>query len=117
VLPAVVLLAQNVAVLAITAFVLGIGIAPALINMFALIERIVPARSLTEGLSWIITGLNVGYGTGAAVVGGIADQHGARAAFLVVIASSLPVGLLGAVLRLQPDAVASPTHRPTPVAR
>ena len=37
-----------------------------------------PAPSLTEGLAWVITGLNVGYGAGAALVGGIADAHGAR---------------------------------------
>jgi MFS family permease len=88
VLPAVLFIATNVPVLAACAFVLGLGIAPALITMFGLVQQIVPARSLTEGLSWIGTGLNVGYGTGAALVGGIADAHGARTAFVVVVGAA-----------------------------
>jgi MFS family permease len=115
-LPCVLLVATRVPVLAVCAFVLGLGIAPALITMFGLVQQIVPARSLTEGLSWIGTGLNVGYGAGAALVGGIADQHGARAAFLVVIGSSLPVGVLGLALRLRRSSAVSEDRRPA-VAR
>jgi MFS family permease len=92
------LLATNIPVLAVCGFVLGVGIAPALITAFGLIQSIVPARALTEGLSWVSTGLNVGYGAGAALVGGIADHHGARTAFLVVVGSGLTVGVLGTVL-------------------
>jgi MFS family permease len=104
-------------VLAVCAFVFGLGVAPALITMFGLVQQIVPARALTEGLSWIGTGLNVGYGAGAAVVGGIADAHGARAAFLVVIGSALPVGVIGLLLRARRSAAAITTDSPTPVAR
>jgi MFS family permease len=103
VLPVVLLAAVNVPVLAVCGFVLGIGIAPTLITAFGLVQQIVPARSLTEGLSWVSTGLNVGYGAGAALVGGIADKHGARNAFLVVIAASLTVGILGLLLRIPDD--------------
>jgi MFS family permease len=116
VLPAVLFAATNVPVLALCAFVLGLGIAPALITCFGLIQQIVPARALTEGLSWIGTGLNVGYGAGAAMVGGIADAHGARTAFLVVVGSSLSVGVLGLLLRIGDDAAALPPQRPTAVA-
>jgi MFS family permease len=100
VLPVALLAAVNVPVLAVCGFVLGIGIAPTLITAFGLIQQIVPARALTEGLSWVSTGLNVGYGAGAALVGGIADRHGARSAFLVVIAAALVVGGLGLLLRV-----------------
>ncbi len=68
-LPFALFAATSVPVLAITGFVLGLGIAPALITMFALIQQIIPVRALTEGLSWVSTGLNVGYGAGAALVG------------------------------------------------
>jgi MFS family permease len=98
VLPVVLLAAGNVALLAVCAFVLGLGIAPALITAFGLIQQIVPARALTEGLTWASTGLNVGYGAGAALVGGVADAHGARAAFLLVIGSAAVFGVLGLVL-------------------
>jgi MFS family permease len=108
-LPCVLLGAVNVPVLAVCAFVLGLGIAPTLITAFGLVQQIVPTRALTEGLSWVSTGLNVGYGAGAALVGGIADQHGARNAFLLVIGSGLTVGILGAVLRVPAaDRVNSP---------
>ncbi|HKC27997.1 MAG TPA: MFS transporter, partial [Jatrophihabitans sp.] len=114
-LPIVLLAATNVATLAIAAFVLGLGIAPCLITAFGLIQQIVPTRALTEGLSWVGTGINVGYGAGAALVGGIADHHGAHTAFLVVLAASVPMGLLGLALRVEPSAVAR-ADRPTPVA-
>jgi MFS family permease len=116
VLPVVLFAATNVPVLAACAFVLGLGIAPALITMFGLVQQIVPARSLTEGLSWIGTGLNVGYGAGAALVGGIADAHGARTAFLVVVGSSATVGIFGMVLRVRRSAEAIAPDSPTPVA-
>jgi MFS family permease len=100
-LPCSLLLATNVPLLAVCGFVLGVGISPALITAFGLIQAIVPARALTEGLSWVSTGLNVGYGAGAALVGGIADHHGARTAFLVVVASAVSVGVLGTVLNVR----------------
>ena len=98
VLPLVFLAAVNIGVLAACAVVVGMGIAPTLITAFGLIERIVPAGSLTEGLAWFITGLSVGYGVGAALVGGIADAHGARTAFLVTIAAGLTMGVLAFAL-------------------
>jgi MFS family permease len=111
VLPCVLFAATGVASLALCAFGLGLGIAPALITMFGLVQQIVAVRSLTEGLSWIGTGLNVGYGTGAAVVGGIADHHGARAAFVVVVACSASVGVFGVLLRAERSAAPSAQRR------
>ena len=93
-LPLVYLLVVNVPLLVAAGFVLGLGVAPSLITSFGLVQQLVPARALTEGLSWINTGLSVGYGAGAALVGGIADRHGARTAFLVVIAAGIFVALL-----------------------
>jgi MFS family permease len=115
-LPILLLTAFDVPVLAVCAFVFGLGVAPALITMFGLVQQFVPARALTEGLSWIGTGLNVGYGAGAALVGGIADAHGARSAFLVVIGSSLPVGVLGLLLGVRRSTGAPAPDSPTPVA-
>lgn len=107
-LPLLFLAAVNVGVLAAIALVVGAGIAPTLITAFGLVERLVPGASLTEGLAWVITGLSVGYGAGAALVGGIADAHGARTAFLVTIAAGLAMGALGLLqhARLRPPAVA-----------
>ncbi len=93
------LLADSVPTLAVLAFVAGLGIAPTLITGFGLIDSLVPPRSLTEGLSWMTTGLNFGYGTGAAVVGVVADRYGAHAAFGAPIAAG--VVLFGAAVAVR----------------
>ena len=97
-LPLVFLVAVDIPVLAVCALVVGLGIAPALITSFSMIERIVPANSLTEGLAWLMTGLSIGYGAGAALVGRIADAYGARTAFSVTIGAGLLMGLLALVI-------------------
>ncbi|HEY7008289.1 MAG TPA: MFS transporter [Jatrophihabitantaceae bacterium] len=107
VLPLVFLAATNVAVLAVCAFLVGLGTAPTLITAFGLVEQLVPAASLTEGLAWVITGLNLGYGIGSAVVGSIADAHGARIAFTVTVASALLMGGFALVLHARLRASAS----------
>jgi MFS family permease len=83
VLPLLFLAVTSVSMLAVCAFLIGLSIAPTLIGGFGLVDAIVPAASLTEGLTWIGTGLSVGYGGGAALVGSIADRHGAHLAFAV----------------------------------
>jgi MFS family permease len=98
VLPVLFLAAVNVSVLAVCAFIVGLGIAPTLITTFGLVEQLVPAAALTEGLAWVITGLSIGYGAGSALVGGIADAHGARVAFSVTIAAALVMGAVANVL-------------------
>ncbi len=115
VLPAIFLAAPNVAVLAVCAFVVGLGIAPTLITASALISEVVPGSALTEGLSWLIAGLSLGYGAGSAVVGGIADAHGARWAFLVSVAAGLLI--CASALLVHGRLSASPAaSQPTPVA-
>jgi MFS family permease len=115
-LPFVLFASIDVPVLVVAAFVLGVGIAPALITTFSLIQQIVPTRQLTEGLSWVGTGLSVGYGAGAALVGGIADAHGARTAFFVVVGSSVLTGLLALGVRVRPGVDAAAPDGRTAVA-
>lgn len=117
VLPLVFLAAVNISVLAICAFVAGLGIAPTLITLYGLIERIVPAASLTEGLAWLVTGISVGYGAGSATVGAIADAHGARAAFLVSIAGGLLLGVLAEALYRQLSRRAAALHSESALSR
>jgi MFS family permease len=97
-LPLLFLAAVNIPLLAVVAFLVGLGIAPTLITSFGLIEDVVPGTALTEGMSWLTTGLSVGYGIAAALVGRIADAHGARVAFSVTIASGFAVGAIALVL-------------------
>jgi MFS family permease len=92
VLPFLYFAATSPATLAACTFAVGLGIAPTLIGAFGLIDQLVPSASLTEGLTWIGTGLSVGYGLGAACVGSIADAHGARVAFWVPVGCALIAG-------------------------
>lgn len=97
-LPLLFLAAVNIPVLAVLAFVVGLGIAPTLITSFGLIEEVVPGGALTEGMAWLIMGLSIGYGAASALVGGLADAYGARIAFTVTIGSGLLVGALALAL-------------------
>lgn len=115
VMPLLLFAATNVPVLALLAGVVGLGIAPTLIGAFSLVDSIVPANSLTEGLTWIGTGLSVGYGLGAAVVGGIADEHGARLAFSVPAGCALASAAFAIVLAARLRRVA-PSQPAVPVS-
>jgi MFS family permease len=103
-LPLLFLIAPNVPVLAVCAFVVGLGIAPTLITAFGLIEQLVASSALAEGLAWLTTGLSIGYGAGSSLVGPIADAHGARLAFTVTVGAGLAMATLALVLfrRLSP---------------
>ncbi len=104
-LPVLFLAAVNIPVLALCAFVVGLGIAPMLITAFGLVAEIVPGPALTEGMAWLITGVSIGYGVASAVVGRIADTHGARVAFSVTIGCGLLVGIVALLLHKALDRV------------
>jgi predicted MFS family arabinose efflux permease len=79
VLPAV----SGLAVLAPLLFVAGLGIAPSLISGFTLVERTVPARAVTEGLTWLTTALVVGFSGSTWLAGQLVDGAGVDWAFAV----------------------------------
>jgi predicted MFS family arabinose efflux permease len=79
VLPAV----SSLAVLAPLLFVAGLGIAPSLISGFTLVERTVPARAVTEGLTWLTTALVVGFSGSTWLAGQLVDGAGVGWAFAV----------------------------------
>ena len=114
VMPLLYFAATSIPVLAVCAGVIGLGIAPTLIGAFGLVDQIVPTSSLTEGLTWIGTGLAVGYGLGAAVVGGIADRHGARLAFSVPVGCAL-ISAVFAMLLVARMRAAVPSRSAVPV--
>jgi predicted MFS family arabinose efflux permease len=93
-LPLLFLAARSVPTAGLAAFVVGLAIAPTTITTFGLVERMVPGAVLNEGMTWVTTGLNLGYGAAAAAAGRIADAHGAHTAFLVPIAAGLVMGAL-----------------------
>lgn len=89
-------LTDRVEVLAAVAFVSGFAISPTIIGAFALVETLAPPAALTEGLTWMTTGLGAGIALAASVAGRVIDASGARSAFVVALVS----GAVAVVLAL-----------------
>ncbi|MET7687130.1 MFS transporter [Streptomyces sp. NPDC005483] len=92
------LLVGNLPFLAVALFVAGLSIAPTMITTMSLIEQHVPRAQLTEGMTWISTGLAVGVALGSSVAGWVIDAAGARAGYgvpAVAGAVAVAVGFLG----------------------
>ncbi|MEV5438949.1 MFS transporter [Streptomyces sp. NPDC052682] len=92
------LLVGNLPFLAVALFVAGLSIAPTMITTMSLIEEHVPRAQLTEGMTWVSTGLAIGVALGSAVAGWVIDAAGARAGYgvpAVAGAVAVAVGFLG----------------------
>ncbi|TCR23124.1 putative MFS family arabinose efflux permease [Streptomyces sp. BK205] len=92
------LLVGNLPFLAVALFVAGLSIAPTMITTMSLIEQHVPRAHLTEGMTWISTGLAVGVALGSSVAGWVIDAAGARSGYgvpAVAGAVAVAVGFLG----------------------
>jgi MFS family permease len=113
------LFADTVPLLAFAVFVSGLAISPTFITAFGLIERRVPEAMLTEGVTWVMTGIGIGMAFGAFVTGWAVDTFGAQNGFWVSVISgaiSLATVLIGQKtlagrreMRL-PSAVAEPAE-------
>ncbi|MFF4590581.1 MFS transporter [Streptomyces sp. NPDC001388] len=92
------LLVGNLPFLAVALFAAGLAIAPTMITTMSLIEEHVPRAQLTEGMTWISTGLAVGVALGSSIAGWVIDAAGARAGYGVPAVSgavAVAVGFLG----------------------
>jgi MFS family permease len=80
---------SSVPVLAIAVFFSGIAISPTFITAFGLIERRVPESMLTEGVTWVMTGIGIGMALGAFLTGWVVDNFGAPNGFWVSVAAGV----------------------------
>jgi MFS family permease len=104
------LVADTVLTLALAIFLSGVAVSPTLITAFGLIERRVPAALLTEGVTWVMTGIGIGMALGAFVTGWVIDSFGAHNGFWVSVAASI-IALLTVLLgqrTLESDDCAAP---------
>lgn len=85
---------SSVWLLAFAVFVSGIAISPVFITAFGLIERRVPESMLTEGVTWVMTGIGIGMALGAFVSGWVVDTYGPSNGFWVSVAASLSAVLI-----------------------
>ncbi|NSZ65567.1 MFS transporter [Agrobacterium tumefaciens] len=79
----------TVALLAFAVFLSGVAISPIFITAFGLIERRVPESMLTEGVTWVMTGIGIGMALGAFISGWVIDNFGPSNGFWVSIAATL----------------------------
>lgn len=105
------LLANSIPMLAAAVWIAGLFFAPTMIVAMSLVERLVPEQRLTEGMTWLLAGLNIGVAMGAAAAGQLVDEHGARAGLLVALGAATVV-LLAALRGHQRLRIATPAVAP-----
>ncbi|UGA37697.1 MFS transporter [Chromobacterium haemolyticum] len=91
------LLVSNLWLLTAGVLLAGVFFAPTMIVAMGLVEEMVPPTQLTEGLTWLITGLASGVALGAAVTGWVVDHAGVRAGFCVTLAAGVLMALIALV--------------------
>ncbi|MSO26805.1 MAG: MFS transporter [Candidatus Nanopelagicales bacterium] len=74
--------------ISLTTMISGALVAPVLITIFSLAERLVPNAQLTEGLTLINSGLTVGFSLGVALGGYVIDGGGAGHGFAVGVSAA-----------------------------
>ena len=70
-------------------FVAGVSFAPTMVVVMSLGTIIVPPSRITEGLTWMTTGISIGVALGGVISGLVIDVYGARAGFGVAIAAGI----------------------------
>jgi len=77
----------NVPMLALALFASGAAVSPTFITAFGLVERLVPAAKLTEGITWVTAGIGIGMAVGSFASGWVIDAFGASSGFWVSVAA------------------------------
>ena len=74
---------HSVPLMAAAGLMVGLCIAPALINGYTLVESLVPATARTEAFTWLTGAVALGQAAAVTVAGRLADGYGAGAGFVV----------------------------------
>ncbi|GAA1941922.1 MFS transporter [Nocardioides hwasunensis] len=73
---------------AATVLVLGLAVAPYMIAVFSLAERVVPPARVGAAMTMLASATGLGYALGSSVAGRLADKSGATAAFAVTVTAT-----------------------------
>ena len=90
----------------------GLAIAPTVIAAASLAEGYSPATRITEGITWMTTGLTVGVAPGAALAGVVVDTWGAVAGFVVPVAGGTLAAAAAWMIRESPARPVGPVAAP-----
>ncbi|MFF7064276.1 MFS transporter [Pseudomonas sp. NPDC008258] len=85
---------SSIPALALAMLAAGLFFAPTMIVAMTLLERLVPERQVTEGMTWLLAGLNVGVALGAAGGGRIVDNAGVQWGFSLALVAGVAVLLV-----------------------
>ena len=97
-----------------TVLVLGCAVAPYMIGVFSLGERVVPAGRVGTAMTLLASATGVGYALGSSVAGRLADAHGATAAFGVTVAATVLAVVVMATQQGRLRRAVGAAHAPTP---
>ncbi|MEO6020865.1 MAG: MFS transporter [Knoellia sp.] len=103
-----VLLIDSLWGLAAMMLVAGSAMAPTLITGMTLVQHLVPAAFLTEGMAVVITGLLVGLASGTALSGILVDSWGAHETYVLPVVAALISALIAAAWGRQIGRAARP---------
>jgi MFS family permease len=81
----------------VVVLVLGFVVAPYMISVFMLGERAAPASRVGTAMTLLAGATGIGYATGSAVAGRLADVHGHPGAFAVTVGAAVTAAALAAV--------------------
>ncbi|MFJ2489149.1 MFS transporter [Pseudomonas sp. NPDC087639] len=99
----------DVYVLSVMLFIAGISFAPTMVVVMKLGTIIIPASRMTEGLTWMTTGISIGVALGGMLAGLVIDAFGARAGFGVAIGAGVMM-MVVVLVGLRTLGAASATH-------
>jgi MFS family permease len=103
------ILSPDVYIMTGMVFVASLSFAPTMVVVMNLGTLIVPPSKLTEGLTWMTTGISIGVALGSALTGRMIDAFGARAGFGVPIVAGLAMVMV-VLIGLRTLRAASETH-------
>ena len=75
------------------AFLVGLSISPTIVAAW-LVESLVPARQLTEGLTWATTGVGFGIAIGSSLAGRVVEAAGAHAGYAVTLCAGVATAII-----------------------
>ncbi len=92
---------DSLPLMAVMLFIAGFSISPTLIGSMSVIEAVVPAERLSEGLAVVQTGISAGLAPGAAIAGLVIDEYGASPAYYVPLVAAVVAVMAAWLTNLQ----------------
>lgn len=107
------LVVDSLGAAAATVLLLGFAVAPYMIAVFSMAERVVPPARVGAAMTILASATGLGYALGSSVAGRLADASGATAAFCVTVAATVVAVVL---MTTQQRRLRRATHRPAAAA-